>query len=377
MAGFECATGYNRHRQWIDQICATHHDRRIMEDYTALYSLGILVAREGVRWPLIDKGGTYDFSSLDPFLTRARYVGMQLIFDLFHYGYPEDLDPMTPEFVERFAAYCHAVATHVRKNMDGPFFFTPVNEPSYLAWAGGDACLFAPHLCGESFSLKVNLIRAAIAGINAIRDVIPNARMVNVDPLCRVATPTDHPELEDEVRYFNENVVYEGWDMLAGRFMPELGGSPQHLDIIGANYYWTNQWEHGRPGSIVDEDDPRWVPLSRLLADLHTRYRQEIVLTETAHRDEHRGRHLEWVADEVEEALNNGVPIQGICIYPVLGMPEWHEPGTWTRMGLWDVAEDGNRFLHEPSARALRYGQRNLENLAIPKELQFENPFLG
>ena len=54
--------------------------------------------------------------------------------------------------------------------------------------------------------------------------------------------------LRAETRRFNEQVVYQSWDMLAGRLMPELGGSRRHLDIIGVNYYWTNQWEHGRPG---------------------------------------------------------------------------------------------------------------------------------
>ncbi len=27
LAGFECATGYNLHREWIDQIEATQHER--------------------------------------------------------------------------------------------------------------------------------------------------------------------------------------------------------------------------------------------------------------------------------------------------------------------------------------------------------------
>jgi hypothetical protein len=30
-AGYECATGYNAKRQWIDQIAATQHDLHVSE----------------------------------------------------------------------------------------------------------------------------------------------------------------------------------------------------------------------------------------------------------------------------------------------------------------------------------------------------------
>ena len=29
LAGFECATGYNMHGEWIDQIAATEHDLHV------------------------------------------------------------------------------------------------------------------------------------------------------------------------------------------------------------------------------------------------------------------------------------------------------------------------------------------------------------
>src|SRR5215203_2218482 len=38
------------------------------EDYALLRSLGIAVAREGIPWPCVDRGGRYDFSCLDPFI---------------------------------------------------------------------------------------------------------------------------------------------------------------------------------------------------------------------------------------------------------------------------------------------------------------------
>ncbi len=70
-AGFEGTTGWNRHGRWIDQVAATGHDARIDEDFAALRAHGIGAARESVRWPLVDRRGGYDLSSLDRLLDAA------------------------------------------------------------------------------------------------------------------------------------------------------------------------------------------------------------------------------------------------------------------------------------------------------------------
>ena len=194
-AGFECATGYNAHGEWIDQIAATQHDRYVDEDYRRLREVGIYAAREGVRWPYVDFRGHYDFSSVRPFVEAGRKHGIEIIWDLFHYGYPEDIDLFSEEFPKRFAEYCHETARFLRSEQEGPYYFTPVNEPSYLSWAAGDKGRFSPHCQGRARDVKIALARAGIQGINAIREVIPEARMVNVDPMCHVVPPLDHPEL--------------------------------------------------------------------------------------------------------------------------------------------------------------------------------------
>ena len=67
--------------------------------------------------------------------------------------------------------------------------------------------------------------------------------------MCRVAAPTGRIDFEEAVEDFNERLVFQAWDMICGRLFPELGGSPRHLDIVGINYYWTNQWEWGAPAN--------------------------------------------------------------------------------------------------------------------------------
>ena len=226
-AGFECATGYNANGEWIDQVVATQHDKHVEEDYRRLREMGIRTVREGIRWPYVDFRGHYEFNSVTPFLKAAWHTGMEVIWDLFHYGYPEDLNIFSDEFRKRFADYCHAVARYLRMHQDGPYYFTPINEPSYFAWAGGDQRRFAPHCAGRSAELKIALARACIEGINAIRTVLPEARMVNVDPICRVVAPANCPELAEAAHQYNDFTIFESWDMICGRVMPELGGSPR------------------------------------------------------------------------------------------------------------------------------------------------------
>src|SRR4051794_843401 len=267
LAGFEGSTGYNRHGAWFDQVAATGHDRTFETDYRDVAALGIHAARETIRWPLVDqRHGRYDFSSVEPFVSAARRHRLDVIWDLFHYGFPPDIDLLSDDFPKRFADYCYAVGRYIGARTPGTCWFTPVNEPSFLAFAGGDQALFAPHLTNRGWELKVALCRAAIAGIEALWAACPGARMVNVDPLCRVAAPAGDASKEAGAANFNDSIVFESWDMLAGRRLPELGGSRAHLDIIGINYYWTNQWEFGCPpmadGRIppLAADDPRRMP---------------------------------------------------------------------------------------------------------------------
>ena len=361
LGGFEGTTGFNRHRQWIDQIEATQHDRFVDEDYSLLRESGIKTVREAVRWPLVDHRGRYDFSSLAPFLSAAEKNGIEIIYDLFHFGFPAHIDLFSEHFPHEFAAYCFAVADHLAGKEHLGSFFTPINEPSFFAWAAGDAGLFAPHAIGRGPELKKNLIRAAVAGIDAIRNAFPTARIVNVDPICRVVPPAGRLDLREEARAFNENAVFESWDMLSGRLLPELGGSPKHLDIVGINYYWTNQWELGGAGVPLSDDDPRCWPLHKFIRSVWERYRAEMLITETGHVDHMRPVWLRQVTREAEILLAEGLPLKGICLYPILGMPEWHKQDEWTHMGLWDLKKVGStleRVQCEPMMTALREAQK-------------------
>lgn len=360
LAGFECATGYNMHGEWIDQIAATEHDLHCDTDYARLEQVGIHAVREAIRWPLVDRHGRYDFTSVEPFVRAAHRHGFDVIWDLFHYGYPDDLDPFSDRFSMRFAAYCYAAARFIREHTEGVCYFTPVNEPSYLAWAAGEVGRFAPHAKGRGFELKKMLARAALRGIAAIREACPTARIVNVDPICRVVPASQSAEAIEHARRFNEEWVFEFWDMLNGTLLPELGGSPEALDIVGLNYYWTNQWELGREGTPLSDDDPRRMPLADMVRAAWRRYGTEILISETSALGEARAPWIHELSAMAEQLLDEGIPLQGICLYPILSMPEWHARDQWARLGLWDLEREQDvlsRKACAPMLDALREAQ--------------------
>jgi hypothetical protein len=189
---------------------------------------------------------------------------------------------------------------------------------------------------------------------------VPDARFVHADPLCRVAPRDGSTRALAAARRFNEESVFESWDMLAGRVRRSLGGSPAHLDVVGINYYWNCQWVLGEQGSWLDPDDPRRAPLRVLVDEAWRRYGADLVISETSHWGEHRGRWLDELVGEVDSLLCAGVPLRGVCLYPIIGMLDWHEPRRWMPMGLWDVQPEDQmrRLLHAPMFKALLRAQR-------------------
>ena len=144
--GFESSTHRRAHdHSRVDMIAATGHDANAATDYALLREQGILTVRDTVRWHLIETlPGQYDWSSLDPQLAAAEHGGTQVVWDLMHYGWPDDIDVWTPALVDRFAQFATAAAERIAKRTPGTPMFAPVNEISFLAWAGGDAAYLNP-----------------------------------------------------------------------------------------------------------------------------------------------------------------------------------------------------------------------------------------
>ncbi|MFC5461798.1 b-glycosidase [Massilia niabensis] len=369
LSGFECSTFLWGDGVRRNLVAETGHDRHAAEDYQILSSLGIAVAREGIPWPMVDQDGVYDFSSLDPFIDAMKASKITPIWDLCHYGYPDGLDPFSDAFVSRFAAYCRAAAEYVIAKVPGPHFFTPINEITFFSFCAGEWGWAAPYQCSrkDRDRLLLALCRAAIAGVKAIREVDPGARMVHIDPLVQVVAPRDRPDQIEAARRETEVDTFLAWDIISGREHPEFGGSPEILDIVGANNYSFGQMEYRESGphAALPPGDDRIVPLCDLLTSVWERYRRPMIIGETSGLGLGRADWLRDVMGESLAAVRRGIDLQGICLFPAVDMPDWHT-GEWVKNGICDVVDingDLMRVPNPPYVDELRRWQKELNRV--------------
>jgi quercetin dioxygenase-like cupin family protein len=379
--GFECANHVTRDGHRLDLIAATHHDQQAAEDYALCRAIGFRAAREAVRWTLLDHGGHLDAKALENVTQSARFAheaGLTLIWDLMHYGYPDDLDPLARpgEFIDRFVRYARAIAAQILATSEGPNYYTPVNEISYFGWAAGEVGHMAPFGRSRGTELKRVLVQASIAATDAIWQVEPQAQILNVDPLVYVHAPPGRPDLQPQADFWNESIRTEAFDMLAGRCEPEPGGARKYLGIVGLNYYNCNQWTIAAPGlpqTFLRFTEPTWKPLSTTLAEYQARYGGPLLIAETGASAGDRPTWVRYLAAETRRALEHGVDIEGICWYPFVTSPDWEDPTAFFDGGLFDLVPrpDGRlrRVLARPVAEALNEAQRQLDPDNLPHDL--------
>lgn len=351
LGGWESSTHRLANGQRLDLLAATGHDQHTAQDYQQLASLGITAGRDAVRWHLVEpRTGQFDLSTVTPMMTAARDTGTQIVWDLLHYGWPDDLDIWHPTFVARFARFARAIALHHREISDAIPFWCPVNEISFFAWAGGDARYLNPFGAGRGFELKCQLARASMAAIDQLREVDPRARIVHAEPLIAVhhAKDKQHPLWEAQGWH---DAQFQALDLLSGRLWPQLGGNSSYLDIIGANYYGNNQWIHGGPP--IDVDHPQYRPLSDLMFELAARYDRPLMIAETGTEGARRGLWFDYIQTEVTKARKRGVPIEGICLYPIANHPGWDNDRICPNGLLGHIPEVRGRSVHSALAQRI------------------------
>ena len=312
-----------------------------------------------MRWHLAETSpGHYDWSNFLPMLCAANMLGMQVIWDLCHYGWPDDIDIWSSEFVERFAQFARAVACVVRDEGTSRPLYCPMNEMSYWAWAGAEVGRINPVVCGRGADLKRQLVRASIAAIRAIREADPSARFIVAEPLINVvagSTEKDHREAAEIYRL----AQFEVHDMLTGRMEPELGGTLDCMDIVGVNFYPDNQWY--LHGNTIPFGHHAYRPLEHMLHEVFERYGRPVLIAETGAEGRAKSYWLHHVCGEVRLAMQSGVPVEGICLYPILDYHGW-DNGRVCQVGL----------LSLPDAADHRRICPHLEN-----ELRHQQQFFG
>ena len=363
-AGFECSSHRRRDGVRLDLVRATSHDRHVESDYRQCAESGFRTLRDGLRWHLIEKApGVYDWSSWMPALEAAERVGLEIVWDLFHYGSPDHVDQAAPDFPARFADFAVAALEVQQSVSNRPPLVCPLNEINFLSWAVDDG--YFPRVGPKQKGwFKRQLVKTAIGAARAIKARWPNTTIIGAEPLIHIAP---HDRRRRTVRAAEQNLqgMYQAYDWITGLAEPELGGDPSLIDAIGWNFYPHNQWYFEGPTIPMGHHEYR--PLADMLVEVAGRYGKPLLISETGAEGSGRPAWLHYVCDEVREAQRRGVAVEGVCLYPVTAYPGW-DNSRHCEVGLFStVHSDGKRQVYGPLYEELER-QRAIFDLARPKE---------
>lgn len=341
MGGFECCDMINRYGARVDLLSDSNHISHLYENYLRLKDIGITTVREGIRWSVVEKNpNEFDWSEFNLMVKRGKELGIQQIWDICHFGMPNDLSPLHPQFLNRFVNICVAFLQQYRSIIPtGQLIVTPINEVSFFSWLGGEVGCTTPYTKGCGWDVKYALTKAYIAAIKAMRAIDEEILILTTEPLVDVLPPqiADLNKLKEAADA--HELQYQVTDMLLGRICPELGGSNDLVDIIGYNFYYCNRYSI-EPYEVIswtnEHNDYRFRPLSIILEEGYNRYLKPIILAETSHSEEDRAAWFQQIISETSIIHQKEIPLLGICWYPVLDRPDWDETDNWHKSGIWN-----------------------------------------
>ncbi|RYY61694.1 MAG: amine oxidase [Chitinophagaceae bacterium] len=362
MAGYECTDKLNAFGNRVDFLKETDHLQQVATDYQLLQSLSIRTVREGLRWSQVERTPyNYDWTEVRILMAAAREAGIQQVWDLCHFGYPDDLTPLHPLFPRRFAAFAEAfVSMYREEEPDQVLVVTPINEVSFISWLGGDVAGTSPYCRHNGWEVKYNLMKAYIEAIEKVLAVDPRVRIMTTEPLVNIIAGPGATNEEVLAAERANNDQFQVLEILAGRMCPELRGRADYLDILGFNYYYPNQWIHSTNDRLdwADPEPAGGLQLSVLLTGAFDRYQRPLVLSETSYPGHDRPLWIEMLGREYAKLRSTDIPLWGICWYPVIDRPDWDHLTPWHNAGIWDNdAKPGtrcNRVLHQPTFTALK-----------------------
>jgi beta-glucosidase/6-phospho-beta-glucosidase/beta-galactosidase len=335
----------------------------VFEDYQLCAKFGFRTLRDGLRWHLIEKSpGRYDWSSWLPALEAAEELGMEIIWDLFHYGSPDHVDQASPDFPKRFTDFALAAMEQQQRVSGRAAAVCPLNEINFLSWAVEVG--YFPR-CGpdEKGWLKRQLVMAGISAARAIKQQWPQTTIVWAEPLVHFA-PRSHDRREKRNAEAARLGQFEAYDWILGKALPELGGHPSFADAIGLNFYPHNQWYLDGPTIPLGHHEYR--PLADMLEEVGLRYGKPVFLSETGAEGSGRPSWFHYVCSEAREAVRRGVDLRGICWYPITAYPGWDNSRHAEAGLLSTVTADGSRHVDAALLEEMQAQRALFEELDVP-----------
>jgi beta-glucosidase len=327
----------------VDELSWTCHRGRVREDLALAVEAGADAVRYGLTWPEVETApGVYDWSGVDEVVAYAEELGLELIWDLVHFGVPSYLEEgfLDPRFPDAFAAYAGAFAERYRGRITK---LTPLNEPYITTYFRAGWGIWPPHLKGrEGFArLLAPIVTGLRRAIREVERVAPETEIWLND-----GADTFHPlrpELEGEGRFLTEQ-RYAVFDLLIGTpevractgawlvaagFPPELvQGEEVRVDVIGLDYYPETEHdfeldEGGAPRLSVAKNPVGLAATCRAYAE---RYGRPLFVAESSApgSDENRRRWLAWNLDEIRCARAQGIDVVGYTWWPLFDHVDWN-----------------------------------------------------
>lgn len=366
---------------YFDQLERTGHAHR-PADLDLFADLGVRALRYPVLWERTAPNGieNADWAWPDERLGRLRELSIEPIVGLVHHGSgPRHTSLLDPQFPGKLAEYAGAVARRF------PWItrYTPVNEPLTTARFSGLYGHWYPHACDSLTWARIllNQCRAVGLAMQAIREINPNAQLVQTEDLGKThSTPAMayQADFENERRWLTFDLLCGRVDRHhpMGQFLCWLGIGESELqvfqenpcppDIFGINYYVTSERFlderiHLYPpqtvgtnphGSYADveavrvREDGVCGP-AQLLREVWNRYGGPLAVTE-AHLGADADEQMRWfgeVWDAGQLLRREGVDVRAVTAWSLLGAYDWNSLVT---------RADGH---YEPGAFDLRDGR--------------------
>lgn len=378
---------------YVDQVELTGHAAR-PTDIDLIASLGVCAVRYPVLWERTAPAGldsaSWEWS--DARLDGLRSHGITPILGLLHHGSgPRETSLLDPRFPERLAAYAAACA----RRYPWVEYVTPVNEPLTTARFSGLYGHWYPHERHDRAFVRMllNECLGVRAAMRAVREIAPNARLVQTEDLGHAHAP---PSLGYQADFENER-RWLTWDLLCGmvdadhpmyeylvsngasvRMLASLRADPCPPDVIGIDHYVTSEryldddldahppCRHGGNGRhrYADVEVARARPELRrgaasLLRETWERYGIPIVITEAYLSCDDCAERVRWFGELWNAALaarDEGCDVRAVTAWALFGARGWDQLATRPNgrydAGAFDV-RDGT--VHEtPLAHAIR-----------------------
>lgn len=330
----------------LDEFALTHHYQYWREDLDRVASLGVKAMRYGMPWYKAEpKKGRFDWDWIDRAIDHAAGTGVEIIFDLMHYGVPLWLENqfLNTDYEYHVADWGAAFAARFK---DRVRYFTPFNEPLICSEFCGLRGMWPPYLRGADGQVKIirNISRGMTKTIEAIRQVHPQAIMVQVDAAGEVLPDT--PDLAEAAAFETAKTfvatdlvvglvrhghVLRDWLLAHGMSEADLEWHlerPQFLEFIGTNYYpETSQQRLVRHGDelIRKPISGRGPGLKASVKAFAERYGRPVIVTESSLNGtiEERARWLDEASTAIAECRTEGLPLVGFTWFPVFDLIDW------------------------------------------------------